>query len=287
MRSVLLSPTNLLFITMPIELPPGTAATSERNPEPRSFDFFKLAVIVVAIVMALFFGASALSGAIVSAMPIEVEQQLGKAIVPIYEKTAKPGATQAQLNQLLDQLEAHLPASNPPRNYQILYFDEPTVNAAAIPGDRILVYRGLLEQAESENELMMVLGHELGHFQNRDHLRGLGNALLYQIAFSSLFGDVGSIFGMGASMVESVGRAQFSQQQETQADEIGIMLLNQQYGHVAGATEFFDRMSKSNLPDLPWLASHPAPADRVEHLKKLIRDRQYLVKAKRPMQGIR
>ncbi len=268
---------------MSTELPSGTAAVSDRNPEPRSFDFFKLIVIAVATVMAIIFTASSMAGAIVSWMPVEAEQQLGKAIVPIYEKTAKPGETQTKLNQLLEGLEQQLPSSNPKRDYQILYFDDPMVNAAAIPGDRILVYRGLLEQVESENELMMVLGHELGHFRNRDHLRGLGNALLYQIAFSTLFGDMGSILGLGASVVESVGRAQFSQQQETQADDVGITLLNQHYGHVAGATDFFDRMGKTNVPDLKWFASHPAPAQRVEQLKKLIRDRQYLIKAKTPM----
>ncbi len=272
-------------MVMSTELPSGTALVSDRSPEPRSIDFFKLIVIVVATIMAVIFGASALSGAIVARMPVAVEQQLGKAIVPIYEKTAKPGEIQAKLNQLLDRLEAQLPIATPKRDYQILYFDDPMVNAAAIPGDRILVYRGLLEQAESENELMMVLGHELGHFRNRDHLRGLGNALLYQIAFSTMFGDMGSIFGMGASVVESVGRAQFSQQQETQADEVAITLLNQHYGHVAGATDFFDRMSKINRPDLPWLASHPAPGQRVEQLKKLIRDRQYSIKAKTSMEG--
>lgn len=270
---------------MSTELPSGTATVSDRSPEPRSIDFFKLMVIVVATIMAVIFGASALSEAIVSRMPVAVEQQLGTAIVPIYEKTAKPGRVQTQLNQLLDRLEAQLPSASVLRDYQILYFDDPMVNAAAIPGDRILVYRGLLKQVESENELMMVLGHELGHFRNRDHLRGLGNALLYQIAFSSLFGDMGSILGMGASVVEGVGRAQFSQQQETQADEVAITLLNQHYGHVAGATEFFDRMSKTNRPDLPWLASHPAPGQRVEQLKKLIRDRQYSVKAKTSMEG--
>ena len=50
-----------------------------------------------------------------------------------------------------------------------------------------VIYQGLLAQAESENELMMVLGHELGHFANRDHLRGLGRALLVQIAIAAFF----------------------------------------------------------------------------------------------------
>ncbi len=272
---------------MPIELPPGTATYSDRNPEPKSFDFFKLAVVLVALLIALIWGLSGASGVIVAWMPPEVEQQLGKAIVPIYEQQAKEGAEQTRLNNLLNQLEKNIPAAKSAktaRDYQILYIDESTVNAAAIPGDRILVYRGLLEQVESENELMMVLGHELGHFTNRDHLRGLGNALLYQIAFSTLFGDVGSILGIGTTMVEQIGKAHFSQQQETQADEVGLDLLFKYYGHAAGATEFFDRIRNRKIPDIQLLASHPAPASRVEHLQKLIRDRNLPIKEKSPLQ---
>jgi predicted Zn-dependent protease len=266
-----------------MQLPPGTASISDRNPESHSRDLFKLFVIAIGTLIALIWSIFALAGAIVWWLPPSVEQQLGRAIIPLYERQAQPGETQTRLNELLHQLEMHLPKTNPPRDYQSLYINDPTVNAAAIPGDRILVYQGLLDQTESENELMMVLGHELGHFSNRDHLRGLGNALLLQIAFSSLFGDIGSIAAIGTSSLEAISRAQFSQQQETQADEVGLTLLYDHYNHAAGATDFFDRIRQRNRGDIALLASHPAPASRVEHLQQLIRDRHYPSRAKKPL----
>jgi len=265
-----------------MQLPPGSASYSDRNPEPKSRDLFKFFVICVASLMMIIWGIFALGSAIVWWIPPSVEQQLGNLVLPVYRQQAKPGKTQDQLNDLLNKLETRLPPSNPARNYQILYIDEPVVNAAAVPGDRILVYQGLIDKAESENELMMILGHELGHFKNRDHLRGLGNALLLQIVFSSLFGDIGSVAAIGTTSIEAISRAQFSQQQEIQADDIGLDLLYKHYGHVAGAIDFFDRIR--HLPNIPLLASHPAPASRVEHLKTLIRDRQYSIKQKSPLQ---
>ncbi len=265
-----------------MQLPPGIASYSDRNPEFQSRDLFKLFVICITSLMAIIWGIFALGSAIVWWIPPSVEQQLGNLILPVYRQQAKPGKTQDQLNNLLNNLETHLPPTNPDRNYQILYINQPIVNAAAIPGDRILVYQGLLEKVESENELMMILGHELGHFKNRDHLRGLGNTLLLQIVFSSLFGDIGSVAAISTTSIEAISRAQFSQQQETQADDVGLDLLYKHYGHVAGAIDFFDRIQ--NIPNIPLLASHPAPASRVEHLKTLIRDRQYSIKQKAPLQ---
>ena len=46
------------------------------------------------------------------------------------------------------------------------------MNAVALPGGNIVVFAGLLKEIKSENELAMILGHELGHFAHRDHLRG-------------------------------------------------------------------------------------------------------------------
>ena len=168
---------------MPIELPPGTAAYSDKTPPPSNGQMFTLLALFLAGVSLAVGIAFWLSGTLVWFIPTSVEQQLGRVIVPVYEAQAAPSATQDTLNQLLDRLETNLPAKQiSERNYQVLYVPDKTVNALAIPGDRVIIYQGLLTEVQSENELMMVLGHELGHFANRDHLRGLSRQILIRLS---------------------------------------------------------------------------------------------------------
>ncbi len=261
---------------MPIELPPGTAAYSENTPPPsnrQQLTLLALFCLGIGVAIALAFW---LTGALVWVIPTSVEQQLGRAIVPIYEAQAKSSITQITLNQLLDRLETHLPAKQRAgRDYQVLYVPDETVNALAIPGDRIIIYQGLLAEAESENELMMVLGHELGHFANRDHLRGLSRQVLLRLSLSALLGDFGSLGSIATTSISALSNAQFSQQQEQQADRVGLILLNQAYGHAAGATDFFDRLSQEERPGLAILATHPPSQKRVRHLERLIEQQGY------------
>lgn len=267
----------------PIKLAPGTAAYSDRNPLSSSPQLLKLAALILSVILVGFWSVLALVNAIVWWIPPSVEQQLGALIVPTYEKLSQPSPTQDTLNQLLDRLEAKLP-SDQKRDYQILYIPEPTINAGAIPGDRILIYQGLLKEVKSENELMMVLGHELGHFAHRDHLRGIGQGLLLQLAFTVLVGDAGSLQSIAASSAAALSRARFSQAQETQADELGLTLLQATYGQVAGATDFFERMSQKERSDLTAiLATHPTSKNRVADLQKLIRSRGYTVGERSPL----
>ena len=261
---------------MPIELPPGTAAYSDKTPPPSNRQMLILlslflAGVGLAIAIAFWF-----AGALVWFIPTSVEQQLGRAIVPIYEAQASPSAAQANLNQLLDCLEVNLPAKQTAeRDYQVLYVPDKTVNALAIPGDRIIIYQGLLAEVQSENELMMVLGHELGHFANRDHLRGLSRQVLIRLSLSALLGDFGSLGSVATQGIAAVTDAQFSQRQEQQADQVGLTLLNRTYGHVAGATDFFERLSKLDDSGFAILASHPPSQKRVRSLEQLIEQHEY------------
>jgi predicted Zn-dependent protease len=256
----------------------------DRNPPTSNRQLLILAGMFLAFIGLIIWGISWFFGVLVYAIPPQLEQKLGAAVIPIYERQAEKSTVQDSLNSLLDRLEENLRSEEKKdRNYRVLYIPKSTVNAMALPGDAIVVYQGLIEKIDSENELMMVLGHELGHFVHRDHLRGIGRSLLLQATLSYLFGDAGSLAGIAASVAETIGSSSYSQSQESEADEFGLNLLNKTYGHVAGATDFFKKMSREQTIDLAFLSSHPNPAQRVRQIEKSIAENKYLQKSLTPI----
>ena len=249
---------------------------SPKNESESSSQLLKIICGFLALVIIAFLLFNLLIDSLINFVPYSVEQKIGAVIAPIYEKQAVNSPQQKTLNKLLDRLETNLPNRQKEQNqYRVLYIPEDTVNAIAIPGNKVIIYQGLLQEVESENELMMVLGHELGHFVHRDHLRGLGNALVIRMTLGVFLGDTG-IFQAGiATLVKAVSNARYSQTQEKQADAFGLILLDKTYNHVAGATDFFAKLSNKQKSNLEFLSSHPAPAKRVKEIKKLIEQNKY------------
>lgn len=256
---------------------------SDRNAPPSTRELLTLGGMFLSLILLLIGLLNFTFNWLIVQMPVAWEQQLGQAIVRIYEPQAKDSPQQDKLNALLDNLEAQIPANSiAKRDYKLLYIPQPVVNAAAIPGDTVIVYQGLLDEMASENELMMVLGHEIGHFANRDHLRSIGRTLVVRTVISSIFGDVSFL----ADAAQVVTSAQFSQSQEKAADDYGLELLYKNYGQVAGAIDFFDRMAEQRGSNWDFLASHPAPAKRVIRLREIIAEKGYPVADYTPLDPI-
>lgn len=253
---------------------------TDRNPPPTARQLLTILAIFAIFIVGVVWLLLLLVDNLVALIPVEVEQQLGRLMVPAYERVAQPSPTQDGLNQLLDGLEEELEPPLPEgRDFQVLYVPEATVNAIAIPGDRIVIYDGLLSEMGSENELAMVLGHELGHFVGRDHLRNLGRGLLLQAVAGYFVGDLSWL----ESAAVAVSAARFSQSQERRADEFGLELLNEYYSHVAGATDFFERLREKGGVEFAFLSTHPNPGDRVKRLNRLIEERGYRIGEKQPL----
>jgi Zn-dependent protease with chaperone function len=145
-----------------------------------------------------------------------------------------------------------------------------------LPGRNIVLYSALLEEVNSENELAFVLAHELGHFQNRDHLRALGRGLVLLAISVVLFGEDSSLSQLIMNSLAGVNM-KFSQRQERAADLLAADLLNEKYGHVGGAYDFLENIgAKSKVgPFSHYLASHPSPQDRLDALREHIRRKEY------------
>ncbi|RTZ98182.1 MAG: peptidase M48 [Deltaproteobacteria bacterium] len=211
-----------------------------------------------------------------------LEEKLAAPFVRTFESTPETGKEQPYVQSLVDDLQtrcAHLPYT-----FKVHIIDSDKVNAAAFPGGHILVFNGLLKQVSSENELAFILGHELGHYAHRDHLRGLGRGLVLLTMSAVILGSdssVGELLSKSLNLTE-MG---FSRKQESQADTFGLETLQCAYGHIGGATDFFVKMSKSENPS-GWghyFASHPENQQRIAHIKKLAEDRGYPEKPLTPL----
>lgn len=217
---------------------------TDRNPPTSNRQLLTLLGIFLAIGCLLLWGSIKLLDGLILLIPPELEQRLGALVIPAYERLAESSPAQDTLNQLLDRLETKLPKQkNIDRNYRLIYIPDDTVNALALPGDAIVVYRGLIQQLESENELMMILGHELGHFANRDHLRGIGRGLALQFVVAVFAGDGGGLVNVATAIASNLSKVQFSRNQEAQADEFGLQLLVSHYGHAARRNRLFPAIS--------------------------------------------
>ncbi|MEN8141768.1 MAG: M48 family metallopeptidase [Thermodesulfobacteriota bacterium] len=146
--------------------------------------------------------------------------------------------------------------------------DVEAVNAVALPGGHIVVFAGLLERMKTENGLGFILAHELGHFKNRDHLRGLGRGLVLMAMAATLTGPDSSLTQLVTPTMQ-LGQARYSQGREFMADEVGLRGVQALYGHVGGATELFELIGREEGDGLPlshYFASHPQTAERLARL---------------------
>ena len=168
---------------------------------------------------------------------------------------------------LVDRLAFHW--GDAPYEFRVEIDDSSVANAMALPGGLIVVTSGLLDQVESENELAFVLGHELGHYRNRDHMRALGRGVVLSLVFAVTTGSDAAQLGL---RVSDLTLRSFSRRQEAAADEFGLALVYTQYGHVDEAWRLFERWDDGDdsiIDVVTYLSTHPQPADPIEKLEAL------------------
>lgn len=201
-------------------------------------------------------------------VPAEREAKLFEDWLPEDLLTVAPSDDRLHETQLLlDRLTAHWADSPYVFRVEVDTSDDP--NAMALPGGLVVVTQGLLDDVSSENELAFILGHELGHFRNRDHLRALGRGLVFSLFFAAITG--GDVAGLGINVADVTLRG-FNRKQESSADEFGLAVVYAEYGHVNEASRLLQKLAGEDQPGFiagGYLATHPRPGDRVAQLREL------------------
>lgn len=220
---------------------------------------------------ALYFGLPYLARfALVPLVPASFERELGTSIeeqMVVLLKTMGGGSGKrcADLTSAPDLAALAGPLGeaarlNPP--LQLAVYDLYVPNAFALPGNRVVVTRGLLDRLRSSDQTAGVIAHEVSHLATRDPMTRLIAGMGWEAIFGILFGQ-----GFGGGMAQHLLISADSRAVETRADAGGIRLLadvgwNQK--GLADALERIDRRAKEtgDRSTFNYLASHPATTER-------------------------
>lgn len=146
------------------------------------------------------------------------------------------------------------------------------VNAFCMPGGKIAFFAGILKSLKlTDDEVAMVMGHEMAHAL-REHGRErmgkglalqLGAALTSSLLKSGQTGDV--LIGKGAELM----MLKFSRGDETEADLVGLDIAARAgYDPRAGVAVWQKMGMISRHAPPQWLSTHPAGKDRIAEIRK-------------------
>lgn len=143
------------------------------------------------------------------------------------------------------------------------------VNAFTLPGGTIILLDGLVDAAENDDQILGVLGHELGHAANKHGLRNVLQALSIGAMASAVWGDFA---GVVSNLPVVLGALSYSRQFELEADDYAVRFLRANGKDAQPLIDFFEMIEEHEGAahgTSNFLSSHPDMRERVERLKAL------------------
>lgn len=225
----------------------------------------------VSIVCIVLFGVPLAADRLAPLVPKPIERRIGDAsevqVKTIFGgRTCEDPAGTAAFTKLVNRLRDAAGLDDDSMTAGVL--PTPVPNAFALPGGKVFLLQGLLDRAESPDELAGILAHELGHLKHHDNMRGLiyngGTSFLIGLLFGDVTGSSAVIFAS-----RSVVEASYSREAETGADTFAIDIMHALGRSPKPSAELMFRITgKEGGSGFTILSSHPLTEDRLARMTR-------------------
>lgn len=219
------------------------------------------------------------------------EYYIGRAVAANILGNYKLAASNAANNALTNYLNLICLsiAINSPRpdiynGYRVGILDSDEINAFATSGGHILVTRGLINAARSEDALAGVIAHEIAHIQLQHSIKAIRNSRITQAIAITAVSGVGAATGMNINQLtdvfnESVGEIVqtlvnngFSREQEFEADRTAMELMAAAGYNPQGLIDMLRQLNTVQTSGSGFGRTHPTPAARITEAEKTARN---------------
>jgi Zn-dependent protease with chaperone function len=224
---------------------------------------------LVVIAALVWFVIPAIADRFAPLVPAGIEARIGAAADAEARARFKGGVCtspsgEAALARLVDRVKV---AAGVALDIRVGVLSSSVQNAFALPGGRIYLLRGLIEAAQSPDEVAGVLAHEMGHAAHRDGLRAAlregGVALTIGLVAGGAFG-AGAIAGAARASLS----AAYSREAETQADDFAAQALTRAGRPARALGDILQRIARGEgTTPLDFLRDHPLTDERRARLE--------------------
>jgi Zn-dependent protease with chaperone function len=202
---------------------------------------------------------------------ISVGREAASSVEQFYPVDTDPVAV-ARVRQIGRRLAAC--AKDPDFPFEFHVVEDAEVNAFALPGGFIYVFRGLLQLVPNDDALASVLAHEISHVTRRHAINQFEKNVILSAAITGILAGtgVGGGYRSAADVVQLLASLSFTRHDEADADRHGIELLAAAGYDPRAAVEAMRLVKRAagdgkGIPAL--LRTHPAPDSRIKKLGQM------------------
>jgi len=234
-----------------------------------------LLALFLAGIIALWMQRDRIIDYIASKIPVSWEETFGD---KVFESVARQGVilTNSPWEPAVGRITSRLLPVVADSGYAFKFHiqQDTNVNAFAIPGGHVVILTGLLEKAESAEEVAGVLAHELAHVTRRHSLRNIIKSAGLLIILQAALGDASGLAGLAVEGSRYLLQQKFSRDFEREADDAGWNYLIAAKMDPRGMTRFFEKLKELTAQagmdgmenSLAVLNTHPTSQERIDRL---------------------
>jgi predicted Zn-dependent protease len=208
------------------------------------------------------------------------ERDLGRRFL-LEARSQLPITEDPALAEYIEQLGGRLVKALGPQEFDYRFFvvQSPILNAFAVPGGYVFLFTGLIARANTEDEIVGVLGHEIGHVHAHHIVRLQQAGTMWTVAslVGMLLAAVNPVLAAGALAAAQTAQLKYSRDFEQEADYLGLRTATDAGYDPQALTAFFkqllveQRVNPTGVP--PYMLSHPITEERVANADSVIRSR--------------